>query len=66
VREARRIGLIDTWLWKEGLIRECGNIPFQLSHFAVAQIDDTRLPIFGERDTANNTPLTTAYMLDLT
>jgi hypothetical protein len=61
-----RTALIDTELWKEGLVRECGNIPFQLSHFAVAQIDSTRLLVFGGLDAANKAPVVTSYMLDLT
>jgi hypothetical protein len=57
--------VIDTSLWIHTEIGEDGNIPFGLSKFAIAQIDDARVLVFGGREPATMVALSVAYQLEM-
>jgi hypothetical protein len=56
---------VDTDLWSEGLVREHGNTPFGISRFAMVQIAETTLLIFGGTDAGTRSPFAASYILDL-
>jgi hypothetical protein len=62
---ASKAELIETKIWGVAELVEQGNIPIGLSKFAIAQIEPSKVLVFGGRDIPSKTPQATAYHLEM-